>query len=285
MKLGCLLVLAGCAADVEILTGVSYDDRFPQTTMDVYLPADGATARPAVMFVHGGGWRLGSAAAHAAHAERLAEAGYVTASIDYRLVPDGVYPRQIQDTACALAFLRAHADEWGLDPDRVAIAGYSAGGHLVSLLGVAFDEPDFAPDCAAGPTAPPQAVISGAGPQDLHGLAEADAVRDMLGGTEEEVPERYDRASPITHARADAPPFMFVHGTDDWFVPVDQSRDMRDALRAEGVDARVLELSGIGHLTGVGGDGGRSEFGMMSVDEPEAWLAQLDFLADTVGAP
>lgn len=285
MKSMLLLALAGCAAEVEVLEKVSYDDRFAQTTMDVYLPADGETARPAVMFVHGGGWRMGSARAHTGHAERLAAAGYVAVSIDYRLVPDGVYPRQIQDTACALAFLRAHADDWGLDPDRVAIAGYSAGGHLVSLLGVASDEPAFAPDCAAGATAPPQAVISGAGPQDLRDFPDADAVRDMLGGSIDDVPERWDLASPITHARPDAPPFLFVHGTADWFVPVEQSRAMRDALRAEGVDARVLELAGVGHLTGVGGDGGRSEVGVISIDEPEAWLAQMDFLADTVGAP
>lgn len=264
---------------------MSYDDRFAATTMDVYLPDDGATGRPAVLFIHGGGWKYGSADAHTGHAIRLAQAGYVAATIDYRLTPDGVYPRQMQDAACALAFLRGHAQDWGLDPGRVAVAGYSAGGHLASLLGVAFDEPDFAPDCAAGPTAAPQAVISGAGPQDLRGYSEVDTVEALIGGSIEEFPERYDRASPLLHARADAPPFLFIHGGSDWIVPIEHSRDMRRALLDEGVDARLLELSGIGHLTGVGGDGGRAELGIMSIDEPEAWLAQLDFLADTVGVP
>lgn len=280
------LILGGCASrPIEVEQGVSYDDRFAATTMDVYLPDDGRTGRPAVMFVHGGSWSGGSARAHTGHAERLAEAGYVAVTIDYRLVPDGVYPRQMQDAACALAFLRGQQDAWGLDPERVAVVGYSAGGHLVSMLGVAFDEPELAADCAAGPTPPPQAVISGAGPEDLRVWPEVDSVVNMLGGPIDEVPERWDLASPILHARPDAPPFLFVHGTADWIVPIDHSRWMRDALRAEGVDARLLELDGIGHLIGVGGDGGRSEVGLMSIDHPEAWLAQMDFLADTVGAP
>jgi len=142
--------LAGCSgAGVEEIHGVAYDDRFAADVLDVYLPEDGETARPAVMFVHGGGWRIGSRDHHVDHARRLAESGYAAISIDYRLTPDGVYPRSIQDSMCALAFVRSRAGEWGIDPDRIAVMGYSAGGHLVSLLGVATDEPDFAPDCAA----------------------------------------------------------------------------------------------------------------------------------------
>lgn len=283
--------LAGCVgADIEEIHGVSYDDRYATTVLDVYLPADGASDRPAVMYVHGGGWRIGSRAHHADHARRLAATGYVVVSIDYRLSGEAVYPAAIQDSLCALAFVRANAATWGIDPGRVAVTGYSAGGHLVSMLGVAWDVPELQPDCAAATAAAavlrPDAVIPGAGPQDLRGAwGEHDAIVDFLGGTEAELPERYATASPITHARPDAPPFLFVHGTDDWFVPVEQSREMRDALRGEGVDARLLELGGVGHLVGVGGDGGRQELGVLSIDEPEAWLATADFLADTVGAP
>lgn len=285
LVLATALAAVGCGRDVATLAGVSYDDRFGADVMDVYLPVDGATARPAVMFIHGGGWRSGSRDHHTDHARRLAEAGYVTATVDYRLVPAAAYPAQQQDAQCALAFLRAHASAWGLDPARVAVVGYSAGGHLVSLLGVASDEPDFQPDCAAGPTPPPEAVISGAGPQDIRIWTDIDSVRDMVGGSIDAVPERWDRLSPITHVRADAPPFLFIHGGSDWIVPVAQSRDMRDALVAAGVDARLLELAGDGHLTGVGGASGREDLGVISIDPPEAWLALTDFLADTVGTP
>jgi acetyl esterase/lipase len=283
-----LLLAGACTAGVEEIRGVSYDDRHAADVLDVYLPEDGLTGRPAVMFIHGGGWKIGSRDHHVEHARRLAESGYVAISIDYRLTPDGVYPRSIQDTGCALAFVRNQAGEYGLDPARIAVMGYSAGGHLVSLLGVATDAPDFIPDCAAAPAgapvAPPAAVISGAGPIDFRGW-EPDAVRELIGGTSEEYPERYERASPITHVDGDAPPYLFIHGTSDWFVPVEQSRRMRDALVEAGADGRILELAGVGHLTGVGGDAGRQELGILSIDEPEAWIALADFLADTIGAP
>src|SRR5688572_1247905 len=179
--LGFATLLAACGGrDVEERREV-YDERFAADAMDVYLPDDGATGRPVVMFVHGGGWKSGSADHHTDHARRLAEDGYVTVSIDYRLVPDGVFPRQVQDAQCALSFVRAHADEWGLAPDRVAVIGYSAGGHLVSMLGVAIDHPELQTDCAAGPTGAPQAVISGAGPEDLRNWGSYDAPREMLG--------------------------------------------------------------------------------------------------------
>src|SRR5688572_22635069 len=152
-----LLAGACTGAGVEEFRGVSYDDRHAADVLDVYLPDDGATGRPAVMYIHGGGWSSGNRGHHADHARRLAESGYVAISIDYRLVPDGAYPAAMQDTSCALAFVRAHADEYGLDPARIAVMGYSAGGHLVSLLGVATDEPDFIPDCAAAPAGAPVA--------------------------------------------------------------------------------------------------------------------------------
>lgn len=279
------LLASGCA-DVVELTGVAYDQRFGDaTTMDVYLPDDGLTGRPAVLWIHGGGWKHFSRSAHTDHAIRLARAGYVSATINYRLVPDGSFPRAPQDCLCALAYLRNHADEYGLDPDRIAVAGYSAGGHLASLIGVAAGVPELAPDCAAGATYAPAAVISGAGPEDLLAMGDGDAVRDFVGGTPEEVPERYELASPISHVSPDAPPFLFVHGTGDLFVNIDQSKKMRDALRDAGVQARLLALPGGGHLTNPDTGLGQADFGSTTIDSPQAWAAIIDFLDQTVGAP
>jgi acetyl esterase/lipase len=280
--------LAACPGGGAILElgAVSYDGRHATTVLDVYLPDDGATGRPAVLAIHGGAWKGGSRAHHADHARRLAASGYVAISIDYRLSGEAIFPAPVQDAWCALAFVRAQASAWGIDPARIAVTGYSAGGHLASLLGVGADVAELAPDCAAGPTGRPAAVISGAGPQDLRGAyGTAPAIVELLGGGEAEHPERFATASPITHAGADAAPFLFIHGSDDWFVPLAQSRAMRDALRGHGVDARLLELRGVGHLVGVGGDGGRQELGVLAVDEPEAWIATMAFLADTVGVP
>jgi len=154
----------------------------------------------------------------------------------------------------------------------------------VSLLGVAGDEVDLAPDCDAAPAAfPPAATISGAGPQDLREWTAVGSVIDLLGDADE-FPERYVTASPITHVRADAPPLLMIHGTDDLIVPIDQSRDMRAAMRDAGAEARLLELRGAGHVVGPGGPAGDQEIPVLSLDTPEAWIAIVDFLDDTVGA-
>lgn len=280
-----LLATLGCN-DVETITDVSYDDRFGDaTTMDIYLPASRTGDGPAVLMIHGGGWSIGSKEIYTDHAARLAGAGYVVASINYRLVPEGAYPLLIQDSMCALAFFQSRGGELGFDPARIAVTGYSAGGHLASLVGVGTAVPELRPDCAAGTPEPPAAVISGAGPEDMRMLPEVDGVINFMGGTAAEVPEVYDLASPITHVSPAAPPFLFIHGTDDVFVDVEHSRRMRDALDAEGVETRMLELAGDGHILNPGSDVGHFQFILTATDRPEAWAATLDFLDDTVGAP
>jgi acetyl esterase/lipase len=262
---------------------VAYDDRFGRSTiMDVFLPVDGKTDRPAVLMIHGGGWKSFSKSAYSQEGPRLAGAGYVVASINYRLTPAGVYPNLMQDSHCALAFFRSKAAEYGLDPDRVAVLGYSAGGHMASLLGVAWDEPDFQPDCAAGSTFAPAAVISGAGPQDLFDLAWADAVQDLIGGSDDDYPERYRKASPIERARPDAPPFLFIHGSQDLIVPFDHSVRMQEQLEIQGVEARLLELAAGGHVFNNGADPGQLDV-VGSASTPEAWAATIDFLDRTIG--
>ena len=278
-----LAVVAACSP-VEERKGVSYDDRFSATKMDLYLPEDGQTGRPAVVFVHGGGWRGGDRAYHHEDALRLARSGWVTATLSYRLAPEHRFPAAYQDVHCSLSFLRANADELGIDPDRIALAGMSAGAHLVSLVGVAANDPSIATDCEWGPTGPPAAVISAAGPQDLRPVDWAEAVQDFMGGTADEMPERYDAASPIHHAGPDAPPFLFLHGELDVFVDVDDSRRMQDELRAHGNDARLMTFPGGGHLLNPGTGGGDLHVDI-PLTTPEAWPVIADFLTETMGAP
>jgi len=161
--LACTVLHAGCDT-VVVETAISYDDRFPDTVIDVYRPPERLASGAAVLTIHGGGWRDGSdRTSMAAAAERLALAGYVAINVEYRRVPGGEFPRAVQDCLCALAFVRQHAASWQIDPARIAGFGYSAGGHLVSMLGTAADDPAVAPDCAAGTTGPLAAVASGAG--------------------------------------------------------------------------------------------------------------------------
>lgn len=280
-------LVAGCAGgDFTVEHDIAYDPRYGADLLDVYTPDNAAAARPAVIIVHGGSWKMGGRADHASHASRLAASGYVVVNADYRLVPDGAYPAMMQDIACVFATTRARASEWGIDPDRIAVMGYSAGAHLVSLLAVASDEPDFAPSCtgiSVTDVQPPAAVISGAGPQDLRDWGGVSAVIDLLG-VKSANEQRYTIASPITHVSPASPPFLFLHGRDDLIVPIEQSRDMKAALERNGVEARLLEIAGSGHVVG-NGTGGRQELPALSIDTPESWLALMDFLRDTVGAP
>lgn len=275
-----LAALVACA-DVEVEDDVIYDDRFgAATSMDVFMPGGAAAAGPAVMLVHGGGWVGGDKGDMRWAAHRFARAGYVAASINYRLVPDGAFPASSLDVACALSFLRARAGEYLIDPDRIAVYGYSAGGHLVSLLGVA----ELEADCASGATGPPAAVISGAGPQDLRRYRDWFLLTDYLGGDQDERPEIWARASPITHVGAGEPPFLLIYGSLDLVVGVDQGEAMRDALAAAGNDVRLLSLRGAGHIDSTSPAGSSTELSS-SIDRNESWLAVFDFLERTIGVP
>lgn len=286
VALALALVTGACdGVDITSATGVAYDPRHGGAgLLDVYTPV-GAHDRPAVLIVHGGSWNSRGRGDHGQTAQRLAHSGYVAATIEYRLVPDGVFPAAAEDCFCALAFLRAHAQEYGLDPQRVALMGYSAGGQLVSLLGVHAEDPELQdPGCPAGLTFAPAAVIDGAGPADLRDMAGAAAVDAFVGVDLAEHPEVWAAASPIDWVSADDPPFLIVHAERDLVVEVSQSRRFRDRLRERGVDARLLELPGGGHILNEGTDLAH-EILEVSLETPEAWLAIVDFLERTVGAP
>jgi acetyl esterase/lipase len=274
----------GCAAPIE-MQDILYDERFgDDTSLDLYLPDDGKTMRPAVMFIHGGAWSGGDKLEYLLAARRMGGSGYVAATINYRLVPGAVYPNAIQDVRCALAFLRAHAGEYGLDPDRVAAVGYSSGGHLASMLGVAEGVAELEPDCAAGTTGAANAVVAGAGIHDLRLMADTGSVEDFVGGSIDEVPDRYERASPVTHVKGGAPPYLLIHGGSDWVVSFEQSEQMKAALEAVGTTARFMELADQGHFIASGPDPG-GEYVLTTTDRPESWIALIDFLYETLGAP
>ncbi len=285
LSLACALALCAGCAGVEAQYGVSYDDRYPAAKLDLYRPAAGGSAlRPGILFVHGGAW-IASQREHFSHpAERFAQSGYVTANADYRLAPESPYPAAVQDVWCALAYFRSRAGELGMDPQRVAAYGYSAGGHLVALLGLAARPAAQAPDCAAGDTGPANAVVGGAGVYDLRTLPDVPALRAFLGGTLQEQPARFAEASPLAQVTAQDPPLLLVHGTADWFVSEDQAEAMR-ARRAEaGNPAELLTFHSAGHVLNASGGGSEVELELYT-ELPEAYLAISDFLARTIGAP
>ncbi|MBT8493253.1 MAG: alpha/beta hydrolase [Deltaproteobacteria bacterium] len=274
----------GCAS-YELIEDIAYDDRYGERTrLDLYLPDPPIADAPLVIMIHGGAWRLGSKELLTDAAARVAHTGYAVAAINYRLAPDNPYPLPFQDVFCALGFLESRADEYSIDLDRIAVMGYSAGGHLSLMMALAEPTGDFEPDCPTVPTVRPAAVLSQAGPSDLRLYGDADSIEDLIGGSQTEFPGRYDRASPVTHASPDDPPTLLIYGSDDLLVPYEQAEAIDTALSAVGVDVRVMKIRGAGHLVNPGGDLYEAGVPITSSQGPEAWAAQMDFLDDRLRA-
>ena len=215
--------------------------------LDIYLPRTSGP-HPAVLLVHGGGWHGGDKRSFAAYGRILAEQGYASFSVNYRLAPQFHYPAALEDLRCAVKWIREHAVDLRVDPSRIAALGSSAGGHLVALLGTA---PEGIGDCG-DPTISSrvQAVIALFGPMDLLdavGSTGEEAVESFLGASAAEDPDLWREASPITWVSPDDPPFLLIHGRDDQLVPFAQSVEMADALRQAGVEAVLLIVPGAGH--------------------------------------
>jgi len=273
-----------CSHAPDERLGVVYDERFGgDTKMDVYLP-EGDGPHPGVMMIHGGAWIAGDRSEYTEAAKRLARSGFVASTIEYRLLPDGEFPKDVQDCFCALAHMRAHAAEYHLDPTRLAVMGYSAGGHLAAMVGLAYDDPGVRPDCATvGPDTNlrPDAVIAGSANYDLRGIeANFWLAEKYLGGDPDDLPQVYSEASPITLVGPGKPPFLIVSGSEDAFIVEEQARALRIALSAAGNEARVMEVTGGGHLWNGNPDG------QVAIEEAdltaESWIAISDFLDRTI---
>lgn len=239
--------------------------------------------RPAVLLIHGGGWRRGEKAHCDSMARALAGEGFVGVPLDFRLAhaPDVVFPAPIADARCAVRWLRAHGPEHGVDPDRIAAVGFSSGGHMAAMLATAADVDGLDEEGCRAPvdTSPRiQAAAVWFAPLDLRRRIGRYSSRmhvvNLLGAPPEDVPERAALASPVTHATADDAPVLLVHGTEDPTVDPDQSRGLRDALAAVGAPVAYAELEGAGH-----------GFGLLSrepVDRPGI-CTTMAFLRQTLG--
>ena len=231
--------------------------------LDLYLPAEPGPA-PVVVFLHGGGWRLGSrhsagpAFPGPAAFEAVAAAGIAVASVDYRLSGEAVWPAQLHDGKAAVRWLRARADELGLDPTRVAAWGESAGGHLAELLALTGDDVALEGEVGvSGPSSAVDAVVAWYAPSDLGAVATdigADPLdpgsreAQLLGAPVSTVPDRAAHASPVTYVSSAAPPVLLLHGRDDTAVACVQSERLAAALHAAGTDVDLHTYPGADHM-------------------------------------
>jgi acetyl esterase/lipase len=221
--------------------------------LDLAMPKEGTGPFPAVVCIHGGAWREGNRQDLSKTIEVFAGRGYVAVTVSYRLSDVAPFPAQIEDCKAAVRWLRANAQKYKIDPERIGALGFSAGAHLACLLGTARKD-----DGLEGNGGNPeqssriQAVVSFFGPTDLttkdwSDHVEKDILIPFLGGTIDEKPEQYRKASPVQYASKESPPFLFFHGTEDKLVGIRQSQMLAKKLRTAGVAADIVEMEGEGH--------------------------------------
>jgi acetyl esterase/lipase len=222
--------------------------------LDVYTPGRAAprSGWPAVLAIHGGGWRGGNKHHYGPIAARLVNHGYVVVAVDYALSSPAApsWPANLEDLRAALRWLRENAAVYKVDPNRIAALGASAGGHLALLLAMSPGSPS--PGAEARATDPVPVVIDFYGPTDLLALAEGSsqalpALALFLGGGPDAVPDRYAAASPIRLVSPRTPPVLMIHGDDDHLVPLDQSQRLAAALSAAGVRNQLTVVPGARH--------------------------------------
>ncbi len=216
-------------------------DGLPQR-LDIYYPQGGGPW-PAVVYVHGGSWMEGDKAEGQGWSYLTAHS-YLVVSVNYRLAtPQVKFPAMIQDVKCAIRYLRAHAAEHNLDPNRIGAIGASAGGHLVALLGTADETAGWDAGEYADHSSRVQAVIT------MSGLS--DFTRRMFSGINSSIyyvfgelagksTPRMTAASPVTYLTPDDPPFLILHGDKDSVVPLDQAETLHARLVEAGVDSRLV---------------------------------------------
>ena len=201
--------------------------------------------RPIVVFVYGGGWSEGATGQFARYALAFAAAGWVAVECSYRLADEARFPAPIVDVHAALDWLGEHAVEYGGDPDRVAVAGHSAGAHLAALASLTRDHPELTPSTADRPTGSVRssvaAVTGVSGVYDFDHPSIRDEFPDLLGDRNDDRTLEAQRrlASPVSHVPAgngddSVPPTLLLHGADDEVVPPEQSERYRDALESAG---------------------------------------------------
>ena len=222
---------------------------FRPLKLDLYLPPPRfAGPRPLVIYVHGGGWAVGTPRAAAVFRhwpERLAELaaqGYVVAAPSYRLSGEARFPAALEDVQTSIRWLRANAAAFGIDPAQVLVWGESAGGHLAALAAARCD-----PRAVPGQPGCVRAAVVWYGISDLVDQAFGDMDGRFLGCAPGDCGAVRRQASPAHQIGPQAPPFLILHGTADRVVPYRQAQLLEQALKARKVEVRLLTLEGIDH--------------------------------------
>jgi acetyl esterase/lipase len=258
-------------AGVVHVPDVTYSEK-TGLKLDLACPKNLSVPAPAILVIHGGFWQEigGNRKTCLPIAFELAEHGYVAVAVSHRKASDAPFPAQLHDVKCAVRWLRANAEKYHIDPERIGVLGYSSGGHLASLLGTTADNAALEGDCGdAGQSSRVEVVVACYSPSDLLALYDScdkgrlsivekaagkSVLETLICGKPADLADRYAEASPVHHAGKHSAPTLLIHGTADRQVPLDQSQRLASKLRRAGVEVHLLSLEKAGHSFGGVGD-------------------------------
>jgi acetyl esterase/lipase len=255
---------AGLPDTVEVRKNLDYAGAGnPRQMLDLVLPKERAVEGklPLIVFIHGGGWRSGSKEGTIRRLLPYVESGeYAGATLNYRLTGESKWPAQIHDCKAAIRYLRGNAEKLGIDPEKIAVWGSSAGGHLVSMLGTSGAVKELEGDLGEfdGHSSRVTCVVNYFGPENFLTMVRQKSDIDrsrgrqypealLLGGPVQDIEEAARQASPVTWVSEDDPPFLTAHGTKDPVVPFAQGEEIHAALQKIGVESRLIRVEGAGH--------------------------------------
>lgn len=239
---------------------IAYAKQSQRQKLDIYLPSEAKAPFPVILWMHPGGFNMGDKTWFVEDIEEMAmQRGYAIVSINYRLTPEAIFPAQIYDAKAAVRWIRANADAYKFNPQKVVAAGVSAGGYLAALLGTSAGVRELE-DLSMGNESQPShvnAVVDLYGPIDF--LKKEEHLRklgyemgrcgmdmpeaQLIGCCIEDAPDKCRMASPMTYINSKCPPFYIQHGTADKNIPYLQSVELAEALKAAiGQDKVHLEL-------------------------------------------
>ncbi|MCW3120251.1 MAG: alpha/beta hydrolase [Chitinophagaceae bacterium] len=237
------------------------NDNHKKHLLDIYLPAGENAKRPLVVWIHGGAWMLNDKYADMGYMKNTVKGfidnGYALASIDYRYSTEAVFPAQAQDCNQALEYLYQHAEQYGIDREKIAVIGFSAGGHLASLLALSNNnavkefypsgrEIHFKIKCVLDFYGPSDFIML-AGSPDTSINNERNPVAILLGAMPLKRPDLAKIASPVTYVDKDDPPFLIVQGEKDESVPNTQSKMLSSWLTLTGVKNELIVVPNAPH--------------------------------------
>ncbi len=248
------------AADLSIPDNITFERDLEYANPDnqhlqlnLARPKNATGSLPAVICIHGGGFRAGTREGYDGLCLKLAQHGFAAATVTYRLAPKYQFPAAVHDVKAAVRWVRANAAKFQIDPARIGATGGSAGGHLAQFLGATSGIQEFEGDEGnPAQSSSVTCVVNQYGPSDFtksygKSVDAAEVLPLFLGGNLETQRPRHIRASPLYWVTPNAAPTLLLHGAEDKYVAFEQAVWMRDRLQACGVEVELRTFEGAGH--------------------------------------